>query len=607
MRWKGKSLRSQLELAFNGLCIFVLAVSMLSIYHTHRITSIKTFDQQVLLLQNKILELLRLDDQFFKYEVYKDNFYKKPATKFPLFEKREELRQNILHIWGDIHSEESTPYLKTTIDINSPKSLFAQYNQLTDTVISLLRTRGLQDYGLIGNMRVYAHRLEKDPGISMEKVLTLRRHEKDYLLRGKSTFKEQNEALIQSLQQEPLPSETKQDLENYEDYFGKVVAVDQMIGNVEHAGLKHLQDSTGVALYRTLNLMRENSLNHTERLITYGNALYFIAIALALLISISVSLYISRRLSSPLEKLTLSINQFICENLNNNEGTRVEVPKAKTENEITLLTQSFLNLIKKIKIQFEEIRAKSSTLEKQNVELRKVNQELDHFLYSTAHDLKAPLSSLKGLIYIALHDPDNTRVKEYLHKMDRSVLKQEKFIRELVDYSRNNRTTLSIAEVDIASLTDDIIEEYRYSQPFPIRIETDFDFTHPNFTDGRRLGIVLNNLLSNAFKYSDGQKKHSFIKISGYNTLNKTVVSIKDNGIGIPEEHLPKIFDMFHRATETSSGSGLGLFLVKETITKLKGKINVKSSEGQGTEFDIAFQNFYAHQPIETLIKSKSH
>jgi signal transduction histidine kinase len=105
--------------------------------------------------------------------------------------------------------------------------------------------------------------------------------------------------------------------------------------------------------------------------------------------------------------------------------------------------------------------------------------------------------------------------------------------------------------------------------------------------DSFRLQVVLNNLLSNAFKYRDSSKEKSFVILRAEVIGANLVIMVEDNGLGIPETHITKIFDMYVRAHETSHGSGLGLYIVKETVEKLGGRIEVASEVSSGTSFTI--------------------
>jgi signal transduction histidine kinase len=106
-------------------------------------------------------------------------------------------------------------------------------------------------------------------------------------------------------------------------------------------------------------------------------------------------------------------------------------------------------------------------------------------------------------------------------------------------------------------------------------------------TDPLRLRIILTNLITNAYKYQDSHKEKSTIEVSCAKENQSVNISVRDNGIGIPEDLKDKIFDMFFRGTEKSVGTGLGLYVVKDIVGKLNGSIVVKTRLGQGSEFVV--------------------
>ena len=116
-------------------------------------------------------------------------------------------------------------------------------------------------------------------------------------------------------------------------------------------------------------------------------------------------------------------------------------------------------------------------------------------------------------------------------------------------------------------------------------------------SDATRLRIILNNIISNAIKYRSFDKDNSFIRIEVVVSEKECKLTIEDNGEGIEESKLPHIFDMFYRATVKSTGSGLGLYIVKKVIDKLKASIEVDSEEMEGTTFTIIIPN--AHGKID--------
>jgi PAS domain S-box-containing protein len=231
-------------------------------------------------------------------------------------------------------------------------------------------------------------------------------------------------------------------------------------------------------------------------------------------------------------------------------------------------------------------------IKKHNEELKKANQELDNFVYRVSHDLKAPISSAKGLIHIAQKENEIARVRTCLELLENSMDKLDSFILDILDYSRNSRLEIEPQLIDFESLVKDTLSNTRFLQlERNIEIETvikdDVDF----FSDRRRLVFIFNNLISNAIRFSDRKKRDSFLHISIEVKKQYVQINFSDNGIGIKSEHLKHIFNMFYRATEEQVGSGLGLYIVKEALDRLHGEIKVKSEFGEGTRFYLKIPN----------------
>ncbi|MGK7393881.1 MAG: PAS domain S-box protein [Candidatus Cyclobacteriaceae bacterium M3_2C_046] len=234
-------------------------------------------------------------------------------------------------------------------------------------------------------------------------------------------------------------------------------------------------------------------------------------------------------------------------------------------------------------------RKNAETELKKNIEqLEKTNSELDKFVYSASHDLRAPLSSVLGLINLVKMDEKETHHIEYLRNMEISIKKLDGFISEIIKYSRNTRLDVELEMVEINEIVDEIKQEIKYlDNAEKINIYTKNPDKFEFFSDKSRLRVVLSNLISNAVKYHKPNTERPYIKVAATRNNGKVILHIEDNGSGISKEHQEKIFNMFYRASETSKGSGLGLYIVKETLEKLKGKISVQSHIGEGSTFTV--------------------
>lgn len=246
-------------------------------------------------------------------------------------------------------------------------------------------------------------------------------------------------------------------------------------------------------------------------------------------------------------------------------------------------------------VDITERKNSEELLKTKNEELKKINEELDRFVYSASHDLRAPLTSLLGLISIAQTDRYINGITEHLDLMKRSVLKLDSFIIDIINYSRNARLDLDVEEINLETLVEETLDNLKYiSSADKIEKFVDIKQSVPLYSDSKRISILLSNLISNAIRYHNLILDDPFIKIQGKVTRKEVVLKIIDNGKGIGKQYLTNIFEMFFRASEDSKGSGLGLYIVKETVHKLKGTVSVFSEVGKGSTFTVTIPNLTA-------------
>ena len=245
-----------------------------------------------------------------------------------------------------------------------------------------------------------------------------------------------------------------------------------------------------------------------------------------------------------------------------------------------------------LKQRHHEVKRKKAerALRKQNEQLIKINKELDSFVYSVSHNLRAPLMSVLGLINLVQLETRKGEhgLNSYFEMMQHSIHKLDETLKEILDYSRNARSSLAIAEVDIKKMVEDSFERMKYMEGAEhVRKTIEVGEGVPFFTDPYRFSVIVNNLVSNAIKYRDISKDQSELLVAASFSDEALRLTFRDNGIGIPGEYIPRIFEMFFRATERSEGAGLGLYIVKETVEKLRGRIEVESEWGKYTVFRV--------------------
>lgn len=257
----------------------------------------------------------------------------------------------------------------------------------------------------------------------------------------------------------------------------------------------------------------------------------------------------------------------------------------------TIVVQKNIQKALKKKVEEKVMRIKSSEaeLKAKNNELLELNKELDTFVYSASHDLKSPLNSLKGLIgVIGIANSEEER-EVFLKMMEVSVQRLRDFIDDLEALARNRRTQVKPMKVDFELLMRTSLENVLYSDDAK---HVDINFNIENeasfISDRNRIGVIINNLLSNGIRYKKEYIDDAFVRVNIAVSEEKATISVEDNGIGIPKENIDKIFNMFEKGGSKKSGSsGLGLYIVKETVEKLQGSIRVESKQDEGSTFIV--------------------
>lgn len=224
-----------------------------------------------------------------------------------------------------------------------------------------------------------------------------------------------------------------------------------------------------------------------------------------------------------------------------------------------------------------------------NQELKETNEELDQFVYSASHDLKAPLLSVLGLINVAKFDIKEETALLYFDKIEKRVHKLNSFIKEVLSISKNARTEVTKEKVNLESLIQEVIEQNSYIEgmnniDFKINITLQNDL----ILDKYRLDIILNNIISNAIKYQKPTNQNKQLHIAASINNNILNISVEDNGVGISQEAIPHVYEMFYRGHESSEGSGLGLYIVQSALRKLNGQIIIQSKLNVGTKVELS-------------------
>ncbi|TAE72205.1 MAG: PAS domain-containing sensor histidine kinase [Bacteroidetes bacterium] len=227
-------------------------------------------------------------------------------------------------------------------------------------------------------------------------------------------------------------------------------------------------------------------------------------------------------------------------------------------------------------------------------ELQARNFELDQIMYKTSHDIRSPITSVLGLLNLLDDEEKSETITQYLSFLRKRVNDLDRFTKMMLEHGKSQRAEVVADKIDFELLINHALDELKYHPNFStlklsvnIKNEKNIEFK----TDEFRLKIVLANLISNAIKYQNTNLENSFLDIDIVIEEHKCKVVLKDNGIGIEEKYISKIFDMFFRATDKCEGSGLGMYIVKQTIKKLEGNISLESELNKGTTVSFELAN----------------
>lgn len=234
-----------------------------------------------------------------------------------------------------------------------------------------------------------------------------------------------------------------------------------------------------------------------------------------------------------------------------------------------------------------DIRTKE--LEQANKELKVANLELDNFIYKSSHDIKGPLVRLLGVCHVALLDVQEEKAREYLTMMNDTAKHVNDIFDRLKLVSDINSLTLDHTRIDFHAILLRVKNNLKNFEGFnAIEFEEEIQGDVEFYSDEFLIETILHNMLENAVKFQKkSEQVHKFIRVSVAREGNQIRIAFVDNGIGIKETDLDHIFKMFSKAALEHQNVGLGLYIVKQCVSKLGGTINLQQSKNKFTEFEV--------------------
>jgi signal transduction histidine kinase len=227
-------------------------------------------------------------------------------------------------------------------------------------------------------------------------------------------------------------------------------------------------------------------------------------------------------------------------------------------------------------------------------ELVKAKEIINEFIYSCSHTMRGPLKSITGLINLLQTEikSGNESPEKYILQ---SVCEMETVLKQLEQSLESSRKNLTIEPLDLEKMVNDVMSEVKKETNFSdIVVNIHVEQTAYFYSDTNCFRLILLNLISNAVNFSDNLKEQKVIDIIINATKRSCSIHINDNGIGISAEAQERIFQLFYRGSERSSGSGVGLYVVHEIVKKMGGSISVNSAVQAGSNFFVWIPNLAA-------------
>lgn len=238
----------------------------------------------------------------------------------------------------------------------------------------------------------------------------------------------------------------------------------------------------------------------------------------------------------------------------------------------------------------EDLHSSNEELNESIDELSRINQELDNFVYSASHDLKAPLNNIEGLVgLLEPTDDRDTEQVEILQLISKSVRQFKEVVNDMTFMAQTAKENQEMHLVDFPTLMSEIKNDLRHLiNSTGATIVLDLDIKYIQYLR-KEVRSILSNLMANAIKYKHPDRSPR-ITVRTTVTSKEILLEVEDNGRGIEAEYIPELFDKYFRISSTIEGSGLGLFIVKKMVENRGGRIEVVSKKGEGSRFSVFLQ-----------------
>ncbi len=545
-----------------------------------------------------LLKDVTITRDFFENETINPDFFKTGKSK--TLDKHNALCREISYSLDKLNMLQQKSGFALNEKIIKLKTEFNRYKDLTNNITRQILIRGFKDYGIEGEMRKHAHDLENfNKEIGLINILQLRRHEKDYIIRQEDQYVTKHKALIALIKNTTLAnagiSSNKKvaiisALDGYSDKFTTLTGLEKKIGLRNSQGMKSQVDTTVDGMEEAFaSLIIDVAIKEKEGL-AFVKIIFFITFFVFLIGSVLGAMYISTRISSSITNLKDKISEFVKSDFTK----RTVLPINDSEFEVDILATN-------VSIMEQHIVNQMSAL-------KQTNRELETLFYKASYDIKTPLMEVRNITSIASKRINDTEALKYISLIEQSWQNLTTIVDELGLVNDIKSEEITTEKINFEEIIKSVYNEHRSLPMFDnLLFSLDISLKEEFYSSSALIKTIFWHLIDNGIKYSTKRIKQSFLNISIEGQNNGMLkITVSDNGIGIVKEHQNKIFDMFYKATDRSTGAGLGLYIVQNSLQKINGAVSLQSDEINGTIFTILLPNKINKRNImERIIQKK--